>query len=199
MGERKDKIPGGKMRIRTYRAWDTEKKKYITEMFCVTQWNTGWPASPNRLRSKQDLDNLMNELRKIKLPEFNWELFDASCCDFHCIDAAAFATLLIEEYTGKNDSTKWEELTEDEKKEWIARRETAESWQGKEIFEGDIVEYTEFVGKEKALAVVKWSDDGAIGWSLQSKDSSKFLISTEEYKLVGNCHMNSHLLEENRG
>jgi len=45
------------------------------------------------------------------------------------------------QYTGLKDSTKWEQLTELEQQDWIKSGKTKEEWNGKEIYEGDIVEH----------------------------------------------------------
>jgi hypothetical protein len=48
----------------------------------------------------------------------------------------------VGEYTGLKDCTKWKELTEDERKEWIRDGNMPSEWQGKEIYEGDFVKNT---------------------------------------------------------
>lgn len=44
----------------------------------------------------------------------------------------------IGQYTGLNDNTKWEELTKEEQLEWL-KNHSVEEWNGKKIFEGDIL------------------------------------------------------------
>lgn len=61
------------------------------------------------------------------------------------------------QYTGLNDGTKWEELSEEEKEKFLSKRNhkedrmnAKEDWNGRKIFEGDIVKgvaySTDFVG-----------------------------------------------------
>ena len=44
--------------------------------------------------------------------------------------------------TGLHDNTKFEDLSEEEQKEWLESGKTADEWQGREIFEGDLIHYT---------------------------------------------------------
>lgn len=44
-----------------------------------------------------------------------------------------------EQYTGLKDATKWEELTEKEKSDWTKKGNPLSEWEGKEIYEGDIL------------------------------------------------------------
>jgi len=45
------------------------------------------------------------------------------------------------QYTGLKDSTKWEQLTKDEQQAWLDSGKTEKEWNGKEIYEGDIIRY----------------------------------------------------------
>jgi uncharacterized phage protein (TIGR01671 family) len=42
-------------------------------------------------------------------------------------------------YTGINDDSKWEELTNKEQEYWLSLGHTEQEWQGKGIYEGDII------------------------------------------------------------
>lgn len=44
----------------------------------------------------------------------------------------------VGQYTGLNDNTKWEQLTKEEQSNWL-KNHTVEEWNGKKIFEGDIL------------------------------------------------------------
>ena len=50
------------------------------------------------------------------------------------------SNFILMEYTGLRDDTKWEDLTEEEQEMWLASGRTKEEWNGREIYEGDIVE-----------------------------------------------------------
>jgi len=46
----------------------------------------------------------------------------------------------IMQYTGLHDNTKWADLSDKEREEWLrGPGQTAENWPGKEIYEGDIL------------------------------------------------------------
>lgn len=72
---------------------------------------------------------------------------------------------------------------------------------GKRIFEGDIIEFTDDIG-EKSLHIVQWSDDYS-GWATQDADM-KYTAETmdhwddcrEWYEVIGNIHDNPELLTE---
>jgi len=50
--------------------------------------------------------------------------------------------LIIMQYTGLHDGTKWESLTEEERAEWTRAGNMPSEWKGKEVYEGDICKYT---------------------------------------------------------
>ena len=50
-----------------------------------------------------------------------------------------FDDIILMQSTGLHDSTKFEYLSEEEQEEWLESGKTADEWQGREIFEGDIV------------------------------------------------------------
>ena len=50
-----------------------------------------------------------------------------------------FEDIILMQSTGLHDSTKFENLSEEEQEEWLESGKSADEWQGREIFEGDIV------------------------------------------------------------
>lgn len=50
-----------------------------------------------------------------------------------------FEDIILMQSTGLHDSTKFEDLSEEEQEEWLESGKTADEWQGREIFEGDIL------------------------------------------------------------
>ena len=61
------------------------------------------------------------------------------------------------QYTGLKDNTKWEDLTKEEKDEWIKNGNTKGEWKGKEIYEGDIVEDKEWI--EHGLREIRFGEE----------------------------------------
>ena len=51
-----------------------------------------------------------------------------------------FEDIILMQSTGLYDNTKFEDLSEEEQEEWLESGKTADEWQGREVFEGDIVE-----------------------------------------------------------
>jgi len=45
---------------------------------------------------------------------------------------------ILEQFTGLHDATKWEDLTDADRDEWIESGHTKKDWKGRRIFEGDI-------------------------------------------------------------
>ena len=50
-----------------------------------------------------------------------------------------FQDVVLMQSTGLHDDTKFEDLSEEEQEEWLESGKSADEWQGREIFEGDIV------------------------------------------------------------
>ena len=50
-----------------------------------------------------------------------------------------FEDIILMQSTGLHDSTKFEDLSEEEQEEWLESGKTSDEWQGPEVFEGDIV------------------------------------------------------------
>ncbi len=120
------------------------------------------------------------------------------------------------QFVGLHDSTKWDELTEDERSAWT-RHSMPSEWKGKEIFEGDILKVPHEVyrlgrevgweGKEDGFELVYWDDERA---SFMSKDLSRLkegwplehitgrylwpLKIAEKSKIIGNKFQNPELL-----
>ena len=53
-----------------------------------------------------------------------------------------FEDIILMQSTGLYDNTKFEDLSEEEQEEWLESGKTADEWQGREVFEGDLIHYT---------------------------------------------------------
>lgn len=103
----------------------------------------------------------------------------------------------VMQYTGLCDSTKWEELSEEEKKKFLSernfktgRKNTVEDWRGREIYEGDILNviYSDRQGEchhAKNYVLDDLRNTSIIGW----------LDYANELKIVGNIFENPELIQ----
>ena len=102
----------------------------------------------------------------------------------------------VEQFTGIYDSTTWEELTEQEREEWVYWGNMPSEWKGKMIFEGDILH-----GWEHYPVTYCGDMEGGLGmemgWYLQRDNFESFtqLVSDTTYKIIGNIHENKELLK----
>ena len=70
----------------------------------------------------------------------------------HCNQPYKNGTLM--QYTGLKDNTKWDNLTHEEQRMWLDSGKTEDEWDGKEIYEGDIVKF------DNTLMNVEWKVGG---------------------------------------
>ena len=101
----------------------------------------------------------------------------------------------VGQFTGLYDSTKWEELTEKEQKAWLATGKTKEEWKGKEIYEGDIVNF-QGTERDKATAKVEFYE-GRYIFRL-TETIYKDIMGWKNTTVIGNIHDNPELLEEKK-
>jgi len=103
------------MREIKFRAWDRERKRmlYFSDVWFCDEYNL-----------------LTFELDRTP--------FGDEYIDFDLEDNAP-----IMQYIGLKDNTKWEQLTRQEQQDWLDSGKKKEKWNGKEIYEGDIVETDE--------------------------------------------------------
>ena len=104
-----------------------------------------------------------------------------------------FDDIILMQSTGLHDDTKFEDLSEEEQEEWLESGKTAEEWQGREVFEGDILTSQDGADGLISRFIVK-RDEFYTGFTPMNREGYGFNRTMCE--VIGNVHQQSELLED---
>lgn len=95
----------------------------------------------------------------------------------------------IMQYTGLKDNTKWEQLTKVEQEGWL-KGHRREEWNGKEIYEGDIVKDGHFI------ETIKWNNYRGMFYRYNQYGGGG-TMKIKMGEVIGNIYENPNLLQNN--
>jgi len=96
---------------------------------------------------------------------------------------------ILMQYTGLRDNTKWKDLTEEEQEMWLASGRTKEEWNGKEIYEGDIVKQHSGWWDETVVGEVVFKGGMFVVIDCTKYTRREYLLNTTA-KVIGNVYEN---------
>ena len=109
-----------------------------------------------------------------------------------------FEDIILMQSTGLHDSTKFEDLSVEEQEDWLGSGKSADEWQGRWIFEGDIVEI--IYDREPFIGVVVYdlgeTDFKATNGNEDYSNNFQYLTVGESIEVIGNIYQNQELLGE---
>ena len=103
-----------------------------------------------------------------------------------------FQDVVLMQPTGLYDSTKFEDLSEEEQEEWLETGKTADEWQGREVFEGDILTSQDGTDGLISRFIVK-RDEFYTGFTPMNREGCGFNRTMCE--VIGNVLQHPELLE----
>ena len=125
-----------------------------------------------------DVENIFFELCVVKLT--NNEFYE-------------FEDIILMQSTGLHDSTKFEDLSEEEQEEWLESGKIADEWQGVEIFEGNILTSQDGTDGLISRFIVK-RDEFYTGFTPMNREGYGFNRTMCE--VIGNVLQHPELLED---
>ena len=109
----------------------------------------------------------------------------------------SMSEVILMQSTGLHDNTKFKDLSEKEQEEWLESGKTADEWQGREIFEGDIVKI--IYDSEPFTGVVVYdlgeADFKATNGHEDYGNNFQYLTVGESIEVIGNVYQYPELLE----
>lgn len=107
-------------------------------------------------------------------------------------DFYQFEDIILMQSTGLHDNTKFEDLSEEEQEEWLESGKTSDEWQGREVFEGDILTSQDGTDGLISRFIVK-RDEFYTGFTPMNREGYGFNRTMCE--VIGNVRQQSELLD----
>ena len=101
--------------------------------------------------------------------------------------------VVLMQSTGLHDNTEFEDLSEEEQEEWLESGKDANEWQGREIFEGDILTSQDGTDGLISRFIVK-RDEFYTGFTPMNREGYGFNRTMCE--VIGNACQHPELLED---
>lgn len=124
--------------------------------------------------------------------------FELGVVKVNGIELYHFEDIILMQSTGIYDNTKFKDLSNEEQEEWLDSGKTADEWQGREIFEGNIVEIV-YDGESFTGVVVydlEETDFKATNNHEEYGNNFQYLTVGESIEVIGDIHKNPELLED---
>ena len=124
--------------------------------------------------------------------------FELGVVKVNGIELYHFEDIILMQSTGIYDNTKFKDLSNEEQEEWLESGKTADEWQGREIFEGNIVEI--IYDNEPFIGIVVYdlgeTDFKATNGNEDYSNNFQYLTVGESIEVIGNIYQNPELLGE---
>lgn len=109
----------------------------------------------------------------------------------------------VGQFTGRYDATTWDELTSAEQSAYLASNKdnTPETWKGKEIYEGDILEKRSYADNDNnGIFNLVAEDNNEVKWKKSGWNLLEIKIPRykEEHRVIGNIHDNPELAPQDK-
>ena len=113
-------------------------------------------------------------------------------------DFYQFEDIILMQSTGLHDNTDFKDLSEKEQVEWVKSGKSADEWQGREVFEGDIVKI--IYDSEPFTGVVVYdlgeADFKATNNREDYGNNFQYLTVGESIEVIGDIYQKPELLGE---
>lgn len=104
----------------------------------------------------------------------------------------------VGQWTGMYDNTKWEDPTEKEREEFTRNGNFPSEWNGKKIFEGDMVKFKRVNAlgyTTTRFGEVKYFDELPIFYIMATTGDAWDWVECEDIEVIGTIHDNPELLQ----